>query len=227
MNVLKSLNQCGQHNWIKILCLAVGLATGIVLIGKAGFEQSWDKYFDTSDRIYVVYEDVIRDGEYQHFAQVSGAVAHGMKRYCPQIEAATRYTGFGWDLPLVTEDDKRIRTNFFFADSCFFDVFPFRILAGNPKKVLSQSNYCMIPQSMAEKMGGDVVGKKVYYNKRGNLALTIGGIYEDIPLNSRLHDLEVLVSMPTLPQIPRRPEIADSEDETRQSACRRTEKGRY
>ena len=201
MNVLKSLNQRGQHNWIKILCLAVGLATGIVLIGKAGFEQSWDKYFDTSNRIYVVYEEVIRDGEYQHFAQVSGAVAHGMKRYCPQIEAATRYTGFGWDLPLVTEDDKRIRTNFFFADSCFFDVFPFRILAGNPKKVLSQSNYCMIPQSMAEKMGGDVVGKKVYYNKRGNLALTIGGIYEDIPLNSRLHDLEVLVSMPTLPQM--------------------------
>lgn len=44
MNVLKSLNQRGQHNWIKIVCLAVGLATGIVLIGKAGFEQSWDRF---------------------------------------------------------------------------------------------------------------------------------------------------------------------------------------
>ena len=162
MNVIKSLNQRGQHNWIKILCLAVGLATGVVLIGKAGFEQSWDKDFDTSDRIYVLYEDVIRDGEYQHYSQTSGAVAHGMKRYCPQVEAATRYTGFGWDLPLVTEDDKRIRTNFFFTDSCFFDVFPYRILAGNPKKTLSQPNYCMIPQSIAEKLGGDVIGKKVY-----------------------------------------------------------------
>ena len=48
MNVIKSLNQRGQHNWIKILCLAVGLATGVVLIGKAGFEQSWDKDFDTT-----------------------------------------------------------------------------------------------------------------------------------------------------------------------------------
>ena len=52
MNVLKSLNQRGQHNWIKIVCLAVGLATGIVLIGKAGFEQSWDRFFPTSDRIW-------------------------------------------------------------------------------------------------------------------------------------------------------------------------------
>ena len=58
MNVIKSLNQRGQHNWIKILCLAVGLATGVILIGKAGFEQSWDKDFDTSDRIYVLYEDM-------------------------------------------------------------------------------------------------------------------------------------------------------------------------
>lgn len=56
MNVLKSLNQRGQHNWIKILCLGVGLATGIVLIGKAGFEQSWDNFLQTSDRIYVVCE---------------------------------------------------------------------------------------------------------------------------------------------------------------------------
>ena len=68
MNVLKSLNQHRQHNWIKILCLAVGLTTGIVLIGKAGFEQSWDNFFPTSDRIYVVYEDVIRNGEYLHYS---------------------------------------------------------------------------------------------------------------------------------------------------------------
>jgi len=201
MNVFKSLNQRGQHNWIKILCLAVGLATGIVLIGKAGFEQSWDKDFDTSDRIYVLYEDIIRDGEYQHYSQTSGAIAHGLKRYCPQVEAATRYTGFGWNLPLVTEDDRRVRTNFFFVDSCFFDVFPYRVLAGDAKKILSQPNYCMIPQSLAEKLGDDVIGQKVYYNRHGGLELTIGGVYEDIPLNTRLHDLEVLVAMSTLPQI--------------------------
>ena len=206
MNVLKSLHQRGQHNWIKILCLAIGLATGIVLIGKAGFEQSWDNFFPTSDRIYVVYEDVIRNGEYIHYSQTPGAVAPGLKRYCPQVEAATRYTGFAWDMPLVTDDDKRVRTNFSLVDSCFFDVFPFRVLAGNPKKVLSQVECCMIPLSLAEKLAGaanplELVGKKVFYNKRGGWALTIGGIYEDVPLNSRLHGLEVMVSMPTITEV--------------------------
>ncbi|MBQ6050131.1 MAG: ABC transporter permease [Bacteroidaceae bacterium] len=206
MNVFKSLNQRGQHNWIKILCLATGLATGIVLIGKAGFEQSWDNFFPTSDRIYVVYEDIIRNGEYIHYSQTPGAVAPGLKRYCPQVEAATRYTGFAWDMPLVTDDDKRVRTNFSLVDSCFFDVFPFRVLAGNPKKVLSQVECCMIPLSLAEKLAGaatplELVGKKVFYNKRGGWALTIGGIYEDVPLNSRLHGMEVMVSMPTITEV--------------------------
>ena len=206
MNVLKSLNQRGQHNWIKIVCLAVGLATGIVLIGKAGFEQSWDKFFPTSDHIYVVCEDIIMDGEYKHYPQTAGAVAHGIKRYCPQVEAATRYTSFAWDMPIVTDDDKRVRTNYALVDSCFFDVFPFRILVGNPKKTLSQVDCCMIPRSLAEKLMGienplDLVGKKIYYNIRGGWALTVGGIYEDIPLNSKLHGMEVMVSMPTITRI--------------------------
>ncbi len=201
MNVLKTLNQKGQHNWIKILCLGIGLATGIVLIGKAGFEQSWDNFFQTSDRIFVVYEDAIRKGEYIHYSQTPGAVAPGLKRYCPQVEAATRYTSFAYDMPIVTDDNKRVRTNFALADSCFFDVFPFQVLAGDAKKALSQVECCMIPRSLAEKLGGDVLGKKVFYNQRGGWALTVGGIYEDIPLNSRLHGLEVMVSMPTISKI--------------------------
>ena len=206
MNVLKSLNQHGQHNWIKIVCLAVGLATGIVLIGKAGFEQSWDRFFPTSDRIYVVCEDIIMDGEYKHYPQTAGAVAHGLKHYCPQVEAATRYTAFAWDMPIVTDDDKRVRTNYALVDSCFFDVFPLRVLVGNPKKTLSQVDYCMIPLSLAEKLMGienplELVGKKLYYNTRGGWALTVGGIYEDIPMNSKLHGMEVMVSMPTITKI--------------------------
>ncbi len=193
--------QKGQHNWIKILCLGIGLAAGIVLIGKAGFEQSWDNFFSTSDRIFIVYEDVIRKGEYIHYSQTPGAVAPSLKRYCPQVEAATRYTSFAYDMPIVTDDNKRVRTNFALADSCFFDVFPFRVLAGNPKKALSKVDCCMIPRSLAEKLGGDVLGRKVFYNQRGGWALTVCGIYEDIPLNSRLHGLEVIVSMPSITKL--------------------------
>ena len=201
ISAIKTLNKRGQHNWTKIICLAIGLAAGIVLIGKVGFEQSYDDFFPESNRICVVCEDFIKDGEYCHRPLTAGAVAPGMKRYCPQVEAATRYTDLINDMPIVTEDDRRVRTNYTLVDSCFFDVFPFRVLQGNPKKALSQTDYCMIPRSLAEKLGGNVVGKKVYYNRRGGLALTVGGVYEDIPLNSRLHGMEVMVSMPTITKL--------------------------
>ena len=201
ISAIKTLNKRGQHNWTKIVCLAIGLAAGVVLIGKVGFEQSYDDFFPESNRIHVVYEDYIYNGEYCHRPLTAGAVAPGMKRYCPQVEAATRYTDLINDMPIVTEDDRRVRTNYTLVDSCFFDVFPFRVLQGNPKKALSQTDYCMIPRSLAEKLGGNVVGKKVYYNRRGGLALTVGGVYEDIPLNSRLHGMEVMVSMPTITKL--------------------------
>ena len=198
ISAIKTLNKRGQHNWTKIVCLAIGLAAGIVLIGKVGFEQSYDDFFPESNCIYVVCEDFIKDGEFHHFPQTSGGIVPGMQRYCPQIEAATRYTNVGYDMPIVTEDDHWVRTNYDLVDSCFFDVFPFRVLQGNPKKVLSQVDYCMISRSLAEKLGRNVVGKKVYYKRRGGLALTIGGVYEDIPLNSRLHNMEVMISMSSI-----------------------------
>ena len=198
ISAIKTLNKRGQHNWTKIVCLAIGLAAGVVLIGKVGFEQSYDDFFPESNRIYVVCEDFIKDGEFHHFPQTSGGIVPGMQRYCPQIEAATRYTNVAYDMPIVTEDDHWVRTNYDLVDSCFFDVFPFRVLQGNPKKVLSQTDYCMISRSLAEKLGGNVVGKKVYYKRRGGLALTIGGVYEDIPLNSRLHNMEVMISMSSI-----------------------------
>lgn len=67
MKALQSLNQRGRHNWINILCLAVGLAIGIAWIGKTGFEQSLDKFLGTSNHVCVLYEKVVSDGEYQHY----------------------------------------------------------------------------------------------------------------------------------------------------------------
>ena len=196
-----SLGRRGQHNIVKILCLGIGLAVGAVLIGKVGFEQSWDNFFPASKRIYVVCEDIIRDGEYKNYPQTAGAVAPGLKRYCPQVEAATRYTEFAMQAPVLTEDGKRVRTTLSLADSCFFDVFPFQVLHGNARKVLSQSDYCMIPRSLAEQLGGNMVGRKIYLNRLDGLALTVGGVYEDIPLNSVLAYQKVLVAMPTITKI--------------------------
>ena len=196
-----SLGHRGQHNYVKILCLGVGLSAAAVLIGKVSFERSWDNFFDTSDRIYVVNETIVRNGEYKEHPQCAGAIGPGLKRYCPQVEAATRFTRVLDDYRVVTDDDRRLRANVTLVDSCFFDVFPFKILEGDPKEVLSRPDYCLIPRSLAEKLSGEVIGLKLYLNDKGGVPITVGGIYEDIPLNSMMNDEQVLLSMPTITRL--------------------------
>ncbi len=45
INAFKNLPRRGQHNFVKILCLALGLAISSVIIAEIYFEQTYDTYF--------------------------------------------------------------------------------------------------------------------------------------------------------------------------------------
>ena len=49
INAFKNLPRRGQHNFVKILCLALGLAISSVIIAEIYFEQTYDTYFPGSD----------------------------------------------------------------------------------------------------------------------------------------------------------------------------------
>ena len=44
---------------------------------------------------------------------------------------------------------------------CFFKMFPTRILEGNADEVLAKPYYCLVSRTMAERMGGNVIGRKL------------------------------------------------------------------
>ncbi len=84
------------------------------------------------------------------------------------------------------------------ADSCFFDLLPRPMVTGNAKEVLSQPMYAMISRSIAEKMGGNVIGKQIQLETFPGRELTIGGIFSDVPENSHQR-YDVIVSLNSLP----------------------------
>ena len=84
------------------------------------------------------------------------------------------------------------------ADERLFDVLPTRIIAGDPHDVMEVERQVMIPQSLAEKIGGDVIGLEFTVQSfSDSFKLTIGGVYEDYPLNSMIDNV-VYVSLPTI-----------------------------
>lgn len=179
-----------RRNITRIVCLTVGLAMGFILIAKVYFEQTYDTFFPDSDRIYCLTECIAQDGEYKEYPNTAGAIAPGVKRYAPQTEAATRYTSMLNETDLKTDDGRLFSAEGgILADSCFFDIFRTRIIAGNPHEALAVKDVCMIPRSLADKIGGDVVGQRLcVLSFSEDYKVTVGGVYEDFPINSTIQN---------------------------------------
>ena len=195
---LRSLFKKGRSNGIKILSLGVGLAMGLVLISKVCFERSFDKFYPDSDRIYRLHENIIRDGEYKSYGQVSGGVATAMQVEIPEVEKATRLTYIGGDRELFkTQDGNRYSARYVvMGDTNVFDLLPRPILIGDPKETLSRPGYVMISNRIAKLLGGaeQAVNKEFEFESSPGQTYTIGGVFEDVPENSHLR-FEIVASL--------------------------------
>jgi putative ABC transport system permease protein len=194
ISAFKNLPRRGQHNLAKIICLGFGLAVSSVLIAEVFFEQTYDTWFAGHERTYQINEAFVQNGEYKEYSNTSGSIAPGIKAISPQVEAATRYTFALQDFP-VEVDNRNLRIyEIYYADSCFFQVFPCKTVQGNLTESLSRPNYCVISRSLAERIGqGSVIGKVIHGSKENFGTLTIGGVYEDFPYGSSLHGVDILM----------------------------------
>ena len=189
-----------RRNIIKILCLSIGLAVGFLLVAKIYFEQSYDSFFPDIDRIYRITESTVQNGEYKEHQYTPGGSAPELQRHIPQIEKATRFTTLTNGEPVLKlEDGRKIGVaDVTLADTCCFDVLKTPILEGDPHEVLAVEDLVMIPRSLAEKIGGDVIGQRFSVVDWGDTyKMTVGGVYEDYPLNSTRKNA-VYLSMPTI-----------------------------
>lgn len=201
INAFKNLPRRGQHNFVKILCLSLGLAISSVIIAEIYFEQTYDTYFPGWERTYLISEVGTNHGETMEFTNTSGATAQGVKQYAPMVEAATSTLYFYDDAQCKMEDQNIISANIRMADSCFFDVFPQKILIGKAKQILSQPLSCLIDSETAAKIGGNVVGKHFTLSNYPGTTFTIYGVFEAFPWGSSFHGTQMILSMCSVPYV--------------------------
>lgn len=201
INAFKNLPRRGQHNFVKILCLALGLAISSVIIAEIYFEQTYDTYFPGWERTYLISEVGTNHGETMEFTNTSGATAQGVKQYAPMVEAATSTHYFYDDAQCKMEDQNIVSANIMMADSCFFDVFPQQILIGKAKQILSQPLSCLIDSETAAKIGGNVVGKHFTLSNYPGTTFTIYGVFEAFPWGSSFHGTQMILSRCSVPYV--------------------------
>ena len=212
---VRTLPMKGRRNVLKIMTLGVGLAVGLVLASKVCFEKTFDDFYKDADRIYYLNEAMELNGIYRVYPQVAGGVAPKMKEYFPQIEEATRFTYiFETASLLMPESDKRVDAGLTcLSDTSFFRVFDRKCLAGNLTEPLGIEANVVISSKLATKMAAALTSGKKMDEKAAAAAvlgqkftiagdtqkyeLTVGGVYEEFPLNSS-YRLDMIVSMPSI-----------------------------
>lgn len=195
----RSLFKKGRHNLVKILSLGIGLAMGLVLISKVCFDLSYDNFYPDAPRIYRLQESLSMETVHlENYPHVSGAVAPGMMAEIPEVQTATRIDVMSEDRFLTTEDKRMYEADMIMADSCFFDVLPRPVKVGNPRHILARPLYALVSESLARKIedSGNVVGRTFEVQSYPGRRITIGGVFEDVPVNSHL-DYDVIISMPS------------------------------
>ncbi|MEM7549528.1 MAG: ABC transporter permease [Bacteroidota bacterium] len=166
--------------------LVIGLSSFIFIALYIASELSYDRFHSSYENIYRVKSaGYIRSQEVNEATSCS-PLARTMLQDYPEIQQATRIRK---NSPLLTGRGTRefSEDGVLFADSTFFDVFDFKLLAGNPETALVQPRSIILSKTYARKYFGyeDPMGKQITV-EQDSILYTITGIMEDIPSNSHI-----------------------------------------
>ncbi len=196
---IKRLFKKGEHSITRIISLVAGLAFGILLLSEVFYYQSYDSFYPDADQIYVVNEKYKHNSTKENWEKspyTSGAVAPALKKEIPGIEGSCRLIELGNSV-LYSNDLKSYKGKFVLAEGSLFDVLPLPVIKGDPKEILSSPMKCMISDKIAEKMGGNVLGKTIELKDVPGKILTIAGIFKALPENT-FYPYDILVSMESI-----------------------------
>lgn len=201
MKHLKLFIRNFKVNWksssLKIITLGIGLAFGLILLAKIFFDHSYNRFYQNLDQLYLIEQGFqAADKPELKRIGVSGGIAPGMKEEVPGVEAATRMTGIG-KLTFNYGAEDKFNATVILADSCFYDVLPRPMLEGNAKEALSVVGKVIISSSLADNMGGNVVGKAITFEQKPDYPLVIEGVFRDVPYNSSFK-YDIIVSLPSI-----------------------------
>jgi putative ABC transport system permease protein len=208
----RSLLRNKVYTTINITGLAVGLCCCLLISLYIREELSYDRYHAHTTDIYRVLQSFREPGKGAKLPppapedfQVWGCAPVGpaLREYYPEVQRVTQFTS-----PitvLLEHGEKRFQeSNITFADSNTFDIFSWKLLAGNPATALKELNGIVLTQSLARKYFGEEEAVGQMLRVDNNLQVTVTGVMEDIPANSHF-SFDGFISMNTFRKI--RPEI--------------------
>ncbi|HOY07588.1 MAG TPA: ABC transporter permease [Saprospiraceae bacterium] len=201
---LRNLSKNRLYTLLNISGLAIGVAACLLILLYVGHELMYDRWNPQADRIVrPTYDIRINDFNERH-GSVDALVGPEAAAALPEIEAWCRLRNEGtWDTRRDGQAEQNAREErVLFADSSFFQVFPLKVLAGDPAHNLDRPGTAAISRSRAEYYFGSPVaalGQTLIMGRSQDRKL-VTVVFEDIPVASHFHG-DVLMPMMEHPDL--------------------------
>ncbi|MDO1450127.1 ABC transporter permease [Rhodocytophaga aerolata] len=186
------------YSCINIGGLSIGLACCITIGLYIWDEYKFDRFHTNYRHIYRVVEQQTQAGTLYDVASTPGPLAPSLKTDFAEIQQTCRISEAWWAGNLQTGEKVIEPENILVTDNSFFQVFDFKLIQGNPQKVLLHPDEVVISETLAQKFfrenwmqAGNILGRQIKL-KDGRL-LTLSGVAENPPLHSQIQ-FDVLLS---------------------------------
>ncbi len=173
--------------------LTVGVTVSLLIFLFVMKEKSTDKFIPEVENVYCLMNN--------NNTYLSQNMVNLVKEEIPEVDKVT-YCTVDWSSQIFLEKDNQSFKvdKMLTADSCFFRVFQFEPVWGNPAEAMNVTNKVVITRSLSQKIFGETnpVGKTVTYNASylQNEELEVGAVIENFPQNSSW-DFDAVLSFQT------------------------------
>ncbi len=177
----RNITKNKAYSVLNISGLAIGLASGILILLWVQNELSYDRFQKNAAQIYRITGDF---GDLKAAINTE-AMSDALKAEIPVVKNTVRLS-LPFTVLLEAGKRKFEEKRVFYADPSFMDIFSFPLVQGDRATALKQENGVLITQDMATKYFGNQnpIGRIVRKDNRENLVVT--GVLANVPANSDL-----------------------------------------
>ncbi|HEX9654708.1 MAG TPA: ABC transporter permease [bacterium] len=186
------------YSLINVLGLAIGMTCCLLIFLFVQDELAFDTFHPDRDRIYRVNKMVREEsGDLVHTAEMPGNFAPTLRRDYPQEVQRTVRLRPWWNEMLISHGDKKLKIeHVVFADTTFFAMFDFDLVAGDRQQVLRDPLCAVITEEVAQQFFGDADPIGQVLEGLFGMPLVITGIARNPPVHSHLQ-FDILISWAT------------------------------
>ncbi|MEQ9591257.1 MAG: ABC transporter permease, partial [Cyclobacteriaceae bacterium] len=185
---------------LNVAGLAVGLATGMLILKYVQDEFSYDQFHKRKNNIYRVQHNFLREGELDFksartFPKVGPALQDEFPEVANYCRVFQKYKGGA-----VSYEDKSFNEdNILYASPSFLDMFSYELIEGDKTSALNEVHTALITPELSAKLFGnaDPLGKRISIGSTSGIEeFEVRGVIRS-PENSHL-EFDVVLSYASL-----------------------------